>query len=65
MTATFNYQNKKITVHFDPISSHVLVSSEDSVLKYIEVTDSLFGMIEFKNLVERMIQNLDIKPNYI
>ena len=64
MTATFNYQGKQITVQFDPISSQVSVSTEDSVIKYIDVTEAMFGMDDFKSLVGRLIENLEITPKY-
>jgi len=65
MTATFNYQGKQITLRFDPVSSHVLVSTEESVIKYIDVADkAMFDINDFKVIVEQMIKDLEIEPVY-
>ena len=64
MTATFNYQNKKFQVKFDPVTSQLVVTADDSTLKYIEINDGMFTMVDFKNRVERMTQNLNIQPQY-
>ena len=64
MTATFNYQNKQIKIEFDPITSHIIVTADDLVLKYIEITEAMFDESDFRNYVNRMVQNLGVQPQY-
>lgn len=64
MTATFNYQNQKIQIKFDPITSHIIVTVDGLVLKYIEITEAMFDEIDFRNYVNRIIQNLGVQPQY-
>ena len=64
MTATFNYQNQKIQIKFDPITSHIIVTVDGLVLKYIEITEAMFDDANFREYVDRMTQNINIKPQY-
>ncbi len=64
MTATFNYQNQKIQIKFDPITSHIIVTVDGLVLKYIEITEAMLDEIDFRNYVNRIIQNRGVQPQY-